>query len=194
MKIVREKVSKKALYIYSDVDDVEVTAQGLTSVDVTALDIRPGTHEIVLDAVEPEFWVAGALAFDGVWSVVDQAAYDYAVNQLRENLKQEVSDYRYQLEVNHPFLDSSRESRTLLFGVETDAKEDPSHVEDFKNSDGEWVSMTAPEIIAMTQVLRAWVRSCFRREMEIHKALDQASTPAEIFAVDRFSNWPTGEM
>lgn len=76
MKIVVEKSTRKAFYLFADGDDSVSLGEYLFSSSLIAVDIKPDTHEIV-SGPSPQEWVGGgALAFDGSWSIADQLIYD----------------------------------------------------------------------------------------------------------------------
>jgi len=75
MKIVREKNTKKVLYLLDDWELCEITSGGMRGA-YRAMDIRSDTHEIVEDVDKPEFFIGGGvLTYDNQWSVLDQATY-----------------------------------------------------------------------------------------------------------------------
>jgi len=72
MKIVVEKATRKAFYLFSDDDDSVSLGEYLFSRALIAADINAETHEII-DGPPPDEWIGGgALAFDGKWSIADQ--------------------------------------------------------------------------------------------------------------------------
>jgi hypothetical protein len=76
MKIVVEKATRKAFYLFADEDDSLSLGEYLFSSTFIAADIKADTHEIVTGPA-PEEWIGGGvLAFDGSWSISDQSAYD----------------------------------------------------------------------------------------------------------------------
>lgn len=76
MKIVREKQTNRVIYAFADGEPCDITNQGMITPNITALDIRPETHEIVENVAEPPAYVGGAIAYDGAWTVVNQTAID----------------------------------------------------------------------------------------------------------------------
>lgn len=78
--IVIHRDNGRAIYLLDHAPIIDEA--GLHGADgaMLAHDIRPETHHIVA-ADPPEFWVPGVLAWgDGVWTVVDAAAYNAAYN------------------------------------------------------------------------------------------------------------------
>jgi len=74
MQIVIEKTTNKAIYLFTDFEPIEITEAGMTTSAKRAMDIRSSTHEVVMGD-GPEFWVSGALSYNGVWAVIDSARY-----------------------------------------------------------------------------------------------------------------------
>lgn len=76
MQAVIESTTGRALYLFNDGENVEITASGLTGPNLRALDIKPDTHEIVTTPQPPGLWLGWAWKWDSAWSVVDQTLYD----------------------------------------------------------------------------------------------------------------------
>lgn len=77
MKAVIETSTGKALYLFGDADEVDITGAGMFG-PVRAMDLRPETHSIVT-ATQPAFFVGGGvMAWDDEWVILDQDAYDAA--------------------------------------------------------------------------------------------------------------------
>jgi hypothetical protein len=81
MIVVREKLTKRAIYLLEDGVDWTLSARGLWSHPVKAMDIKPETHEVVEGVAAPVLWVGGALTYDDGWSVADQAAFGPVLTQ-----------------------------------------------------------------------------------------------------------------
>ena len=79
MKIVINKSTKVAAFIFEDAVSVVLTETQLEAPDLVALDTGYNTHEVVSgDApAQPLYWVPYALNYiDGVWAIADQERYD----------------------------------------------------------------------------------------------------------------------
>lgn len=93
MQIVIEKSTSRAVLMFSDEDQVVLSADCLEAPGLMACDIATSTHEVVSGEkpAPPLHWVPGALAFDGTWSVHDQAAYDALVTAAKVRHDNEVA-------------------------------------------------------------------------------------------------------
>jgi hypothetical protein len=88
MKAVIETTTGRALYLFGDADEVEITDAGMFG-PVRAMDLRPETHSIVT-TTQPAFFVGGGvMAWDDAWEILDQDAYDaaYAAAQPVEQIR-----------------------------------------------------------------------------------------------------------
>lgn len=88
MKIIREKASSVVPYFFDDSDAVELKETGLHG-RVRALDIKPGTHEILEGVAEPSYLKhGGALSYiNGTWAVANQPLYDEALASALDQAK-----------------------------------------------------------------------------------------------------------
>jgi len=78
MQIIREIATHRALYLLPDFEPVSISARGLITPSLRALDVHPDTHEAV-SGQPPELWLGGALSYNaGVWTVLDAPAYAQA--------------------------------------------------------------------------------------------------------------------
>lgn len=79
MKIVINKSTKVAAFLFEDSASVVLTETQMEAPDLVALDTGYGTHEVVSgDApAQPLYWVPYALSYtDGTWAIADQDLYD----------------------------------------------------------------------------------------------------------------------
>lgn len=96
MKIIRKKDTKVAYYIFNDGEWVTLTDILLTRT-FKALDMNSTTHEIV-SGEAPLLFSGGAMTYDnGVWTIVNQDAYDEAFGREKEKYKKRVKDKFTQL-------------------------------------------------------------------------------------------------
>ena len=78
------------------------------------------------------------------------------------------------------------QSQSRIMGAALAATIDPDTTVKWKASDGGFVMLDAPSIIAVAQAIRAHVQACFDREAELLTSLD-AGDPYDIDA-----GWPDG--
>lgn len=86
MKIVTENSTGRAVLMFEDSVEIQLTETGLTTDELIVSDIFSTTHTVVSgEPPEPAlYWVAGALSYsNGVWAVLDQTVYDKASPQAK---------------------------------------------------------------------------------------------------------------
>ncbi|NIB44808.1 hypothetical protein HBA55_34830 [Pseudomaricurvus alkylphenolicus] len=87
MKIVRNKQTKVAVYLFEDNDVVEL-GELLRGPGVSASDISSDDYEIAVGPA-PAQWAGRALAYDSGWTVVDQELLDVELaHQMQEQQSQ----------------------------------------------------------------------------------------------------------
>lgn len=94
MKIVKEKSTHRAVFLFADDDMVTLGSLGMYGPDVMVSDVSSDSHEIV-NGNGPElplYWVAGALSFNGAWAVQDQVVYDAFVGQAKVMHEKAIAD------------------------------------------------------------------------------------------------------
>jgi len=81
------------------------------------------------------------------------------------------------------------ESQSLLTGATLQAMLDPAYTVDWKTSAG-WVQLSAAQIIAAAQAVRAHVQACFDAERAHAQAIEALATAESVLAYDIDSGWP----
>lgn len=106
--------------------------------------------------------------------------------------KSEIAAARYAAEtagttVNGVQIDTGRDSQALITGAALAAILDGDYSLNWKTVDG-FIHLTAPEIIAVAQAVRAHVQSCFDREGELVALVDAAETKEDLNEI--VISWP----
>lgn len=83
MKAIKDSTNT-VIYLFDDAYPCEITAAGMVTPDIRALDIKPATHTIEENVPAPEIYVGGALRYDNGWVVCNQDAIDQARAQAAE--------------------------------------------------------------------------------------------------------------
>lgn len=109
-------------------------------------------------------------------------------DELKALKKQQIASARYEAEtagttVNGVTLDTGRDSQALITGAAVAAILDENYSLNWKTTAG-FIHLSAPEIIAVAQSVRAHVQSCFDREGELVALVDAAQTAEELNAID----------
>lgn len=102
--------------------------------------------------------------------------------------KAAIAAARYEAEtagttVNGVLIDTGRDSQALITGAALAAVIDDNYSLNWKTETG-FVHLTAPEIIAVAQAVRAHVQGCFDREGELVALVDAAQTAEELDAIE----------
>lgn len=109
------------------------------------------------------------------------------LEELKTRKKNEIAAARYEAEtsgvtVEGAVIDTDRESQALITGAAMAATLDESYSLNWKTADG-FISLTAPQIIAVAQAVRAHVQSCFDREAALNEQIDAANSKEELEAI-----------
>ena len=108
--------------------------------------------------------------------------------ELKAEKRAEIAAARYEreiagVEVNGILLDTGRDSQALITGAALAAMLDSEYSLNWKTESG-FIHLTAPEIIAVAQSVRAHVQSCFDREGELVAQVDAAQNAEELDAIE----------
>ena len=114
------------------------------------------------------------------------------LDELKAQKKAEIASARYEreiagVEVNGITIDTGRDSQALITGAAVAAVLDDDYSLNWKTEAG-FVHLTAPEIIAVAQAVRAHVQACFDREAELCALVDAAETKEELDEI--IISWP----
>ena len=103
---------------------------------------------------------------------------------LRDRKYREIAQARYNAEIaGVNGIKTDRESQALITGAALKAIQDPNHSCNWKGIDG-FVTLTAPQIIAIADAIRAHVQACFDHEAELLPLIASAETEAELDAIE----------
>lgn len=102
--------------------------------------------------------------------------------------KAEIAAARYAVEiagttVNGVQIDTGRDSQALITGAAVAAMLDDGYSLNWKTTAG-FIHLSAPELIAVAQAVRAHVQSCFDKEGELVALVDAAQTAEELDAIE----------
>lgn len=111
-----------------------------------------------------------------------------SLEELKAEKRAEIAAARYDAEiagvsVNGVTIDTGRDSQALITGAALAAMLDDDYSLNWKTEAG-FIHLTAPEIIAVAQSVRAHVQRCFDREGELVALVDAAQTTEELDAID----------
>ena len=109
-------------------------------------------------------------------------------DELKVQKKAAIAAARYEAEtagttVNGVTIDTGRDSQALITGAALAAMLDSEYSLNWKTTSG-FIHLSAPEIIAVAQAVRAHVQTCFDREGELVALVDAAQTAEELDAIE----------
>lgn len=128
---------------------------------------------------------AKIVEYDDYYQV--EAIPEPTLDELKAQKKQEIALARYEAEtsgttVNGVLIDTGRDSQALITGAALAAMLDGDYSLNWKTAAG-FIHLTAPEIIAVAQAVRAHVQACFDREGELVALVDAAQNAEELDAI-----------
>ena len=134
---------------------------------------------------------------------VDTAVASYTTENkpladYKEERKAEATAKRYNVEtggvtVSGMTVETSRESQGMIDGAYSLAvrnADTQNFTIDFKTTVG-WVSLTAAQMIAISEAVGSHIQAAFKRERALHEAIDAAGTHAAVAAIDITTGWPS---
>jgi len=114
--------------------------------------------------------------------------YVELTDDLINGKREEISKARYNAEVGGIEVDgvpvrTDRVTQSILGNARQYAKEDNTFSTDWKLSDGTFVTLTAPQIIAFADAVLAHVQAQFTKEKLLNDQIDAVTTTEELKAV-----------
>jgi len=98
----------------------------------------------------------------------------------RERKRAEIAAARFEAETaGIDGIKTDRESQALITGAALKAMQDSTYTCRWKTESG-FVELTAPQILAIADAVRAHVQSCFDREAELLPLIEAAESPEEL--------------
>lgn len=109
------------------------------------------------------------------------------LDELKAQKKAAIAAARFEAEtagtsVNGILIDTGRDSQALITGAALAAVIDSSYTLNWKTAAG-FIHLTAPELIAVAQSVRAHVQACFDKEGELVARINAVTTKKELDAI-----------
>ncbi|MGV2980689.1 DUF4376 domain-containing protein [Camelimonas sp. ID_303_24] len=123
------------------------------------------------------------------WHAQREAAIAAAIPA--RSLTEIAADKRWQIETGGitvggvPVATDDR-SKTMIMGARIKADADPDYSVGWKGADGSFVSLAAPEIIAISDAVLAHVDACFAAEAAVTAAI----AGGDITTTQQIDDWP----
>ncbi len=101
----------------------------------------------------------------------------------KERKRSEIAAARFEAETaGIDGIKTDRESQALITGAALKAMQDSEYSCRWKGVSG-FIELTAPQILAIADAVRAHVQSCFDHEAELVALIDAATSPEELNAI-----------
>lgn len=94
--------------------------------------------------------------------------------------------------VNGVPIPTDERAQVKITGAALAAQRDPAMTVAWKCSGDVWVTLSAEQLLALADAVRAHVQACFDREATLSAALAAAETVEAIAAIDLEGGWPPG--
>ncbi|WP_454914973.1 DUF4376 domain-containing protein [Xanthobacter sediminis] len=87
-------------------------------------------------------------------------------------------------------LPTDERAQLKITGAAVAAERDPEMSITWKCDGGAWATLTAAQVLALADAVRAHVQACFDREATLAGAITAAETVEAVAAIDIESGWP----
>jgi hypothetical protein len=124
------------------------------------------------------------------WNGTAWVVQEYSFEQLRQEKNKELAAYRYEQEISHPSINTTRESQSMINAVWAASQIDSTILINFKNKDGSWIQLNAELIGLISRQVIAHVQQCFDNEKLLSEAINACTTTQELLAIDIRQGWP----
>ena len=115
--------------------------------------------------------------------VISDAPDEIVLQDARDSKKAEIAAARWEAETaGIDGIKTDRESQALITGAALKAMQDSEYSCRWKTESG-FVELTAPQILAIADAVRAHVQGCFDREAELVALIEAAESPEELNAI-----------
>ena len=115
--------------------------------------------------------------------VISDAPDEIVLQDARDSKKAEIAAARFEAETSGiDGIKTDRESQALITGAALKAMQDSTYSCRWKTESG-FVELTAPQILAIADAVRAHVQGCFDHEAELVALIEAATTEAELNAI-----------
>jgi len=115
--------------------------------------------------------------------VISDAPDEIVLQDARDSKKAEIAAARWEAETaGIDGIKTDRESQALITGAALKAMQDSTYSCRWKTESG-FVELTAPQILAIADAVRAHVQGCFDREAELVALIEAAESTEELNAI-----------
>lgn len=136
-------------------------------------------------------WTVGETTVSMTWTVADRD-----IGERKALMLAALANRRWQAEEGGTSLGGAplatdRTTQTKVTAAYLKATANPAYtIPDWKGPAG-WMTLTAPQIIAIGDTIEAHVQACFTREKQIATAIGAAEDHDALDQIDIHSGWPT---
>lgn len=181
-------------YYYVSFPD-EISEQSLNSMNCYTVNEKVKPSATIFDNVVEVTPVKNGEVWETNWQIVPMTSSE--ISQKKEELKQDVTNKRYVVEVGNTRIannlySTDRESQTKYVAVAVEISQ--SNAETFsitwKTADQQFVSLNAPQMLEVISGVRAHVQNCFNKEAEYYTLIETADN-AVLANTDFSAGWPS---
>lgn len=191
MKIVRDKVTKIAIYIFNDSDDVRIGSDGMHG-PTRATDIKPAKYEIIESVTDINFFFGRAFKYDLAWELVSPELITIPIADI-QNALISVVEIRSEEEQNKPMMVGTipvRNHKEDLAEIHGMSVRDVAN-RAWKIADGEYISITILEAKAIREAVHDRRQGSRNNARDLSNSIKAAVDVNAFNAIDLKSGWPT---
>ena len=116
---------------------------------------------------------------------------DKPLETIKREHKERITEARYQSEVSGfefsgQWIDTDRVTQTRIAQAFSLIQIDPERTFNWKKENNEWTTMNAETVRQLSKLIGDHVQSCFDKEFELHKRIDEATTVEEVSEISWF--------
>lgn len=130
------------------------------------------------------------ITFDSTESIfkVEYTVSEKSIETVKREHKERISNSRYDEEVSgiyvdKEFVNTDRNTQTRIAHVSSLSQIDPDLLVDWKCGYG-WVVLGAEDIKKLALAIGKHVQTCFTKEMQLHKLIDEAETIDDVLKIE----------
>ena len=154
-----------------------MTPEGLKKAGIYAYEDNPPSYD------ERYYHLGSSVEFDGTTVTKTYTIFPIDLETFKERAKADMAAARFEAETSGiDGIKTDRESQALITGAALKAMQDSTYSCRWKTESG-FVELTAPQILAIADAVRAHVQSCFDHESELVALVDAAETVEAVEAI-----------
>ena len=151
-----------------------MTPAGLRKSGIYAYEDNPPSYD------ERYYHLGSSVEFDGEKVTKTYTIFPIDLETFKERVKADMAAARFEAETSGiDGIKTDRESQALITGAALKAMQDSTYSCRWKTESG-FVELTAPQILAIADAVRAHVQGCFDHEAELLPLIEAATSQEEL--------------